>query len=102
MHFSSTATTLIVFTFTAIATADLHYSGLCIDKIGGQNVYNDVATRAACGNYQVRNTGGKQWDTCPDCTMVCATLEIPSTSWKLTVYSKTREALTTATRKLST
>ncbi|KAF2686263.1 hypothetical protein K458DRAFT_363962 [Lentithecium fluviatile CBS 122367] len=67
MHFSTTA--ILAFTFASIASADLHYSGLCVDRVGGQNVYNDAATKAACGNYLMRNTGSKQWDTCPDCVM---------------------------------
>ncbi|KAH7065751.1 hypothetical protein BKA63DRAFT_164194 [Paraphoma chrysanthemicola] len=51
------------------ARADLHSDGVCIDKIGGQNVYNAAATKAACTAYLQRNTGNKQWDQCPDCTM---------------------------------
>lgn len=50
--------------------ADLHSDALCVDKIGGQIVYNEAATIAACKLYRNRNTGGKQWDTCPDCAMV--------------------------------
>ncbi|KAK3209366.1 hypothetical protein GRF29_69g1545995 [Pseudopithomyces chartarum] len=55
--------------FASIATADLHYSGLCVDYVGDQPVYNDAATQAACTAYKNRNTGGEQWDTCPDCAM---------------------------------
>jgi hypothetical protein len=54
------------------ASADLHSDGVCVDVVGGQNVYNGVATTAACTAYLHRNTGGEQWDTCPDCTMVSA------------------------------
>lgn len=68
MRFSSTI--LFAFSMASFAVADLHYSGLCVDKVGSQNVYNDAATRAACDNYKARNTGSKQWDTCPDCEMV--------------------------------
>ncbi|KAF6802086.1 hypothetical protein CMUS01_15457, partial [Colletotrichum musicola] len=28
------------------------------------------ATKKACAAYRKRNTGSKQWDTCPDCTVV--------------------------------
>jgi hypothetical protein len=62
--------------FASIATADLHYSGLCVDYVGDQPVYNDAATQAACTAYKNRNTGGEQWDTCPDCAMVCPFSEI--------------------------
>ncbi|KAJ4301736.1 hypothetical protein N0V90_003829 [Kalmusia sp. IMI 367209] len=65
-----TTSILAVISLAIMATADLHYSGLCIDNVGGQKVFNDAATRAACGNYQVRNTGSAQWDTCPDCEIV--------------------------------
>jgi hypothetical protein len=51
-------------------SAELHSSGLSIDTVGGQNVYNDAATKAACAAYAGRNTGSEQWDTCPDCAMV--------------------------------
>lgn len=68
MKFSATA--IITVAFTSFATATLHYNALCVDHVAGQNVYNDKATRAACGNYFMRNTGGEQWDTCPDCGMV--------------------------------
>ena len=53
-----------------LASASLHNSGLCVDYIGDQAVYNDAATKAACTAYKNRNTGGEQWDTCPDCAMV--------------------------------
>jgi hypothetical protein len=69
MYFPST----LLFTATfllPLASAELHSSGLCIDTIGGQNVYNDAATKAACAAYAARNTGSEQWDTCPDCAMV--------------------------------
>ncbi|KAF2443217.1 hypothetical protein P171DRAFT_464786 [Karstenula rhodostoma CBS 690.94] len=68
MHFTSNvifATTLLA----PLVAADLHWSGLCVDTIGGQTVYNDAATKAACAAYAGRNTGSKQWDTCPDCVM---------------------------------
>lgn len=50
--------------------AKLHSDGVCFDNIGGQNVYNEAVTSAACKSYLGRNTGGEQWDTCPDCAMV--------------------------------
>lgn len=50
--------------------ADLHSDAVCIDKKGGVSVYNEAATKAACGNYKARNTGDEQWDQCPDCEMV--------------------------------
>ncbi|KAH7408501.1 hypothetical protein DE146DRAFT_629407 [Phaeosphaeria sp. MPI-PUGE-AT-0046c] len=49
--------------------AVLHSDGVCFDIVGGQNVYNEIVTRAACASYLQRNTGGEQWDTCPDCAM---------------------------------
>lgn len=64
---------VIVFAASILAplvSADLHYSGLCVDKVGGESVYNHDATVKACGNYLMRNTGNKQWDQCPDCGMV--------------------------------
>ncbi|KAF2736255.1 hypothetical protein EJ04DRAFT_562675 [Polyplosphaeria fusca] len=51
------------------AFAALHFSGVCINIEGGANVYNEEATKNACAAYQTRNTGEKQWDTCPDCEM---------------------------------
>ncbi|KAF6817777.1 hypothetical protein CSOJ01_02214, partial [Colletotrichum sojae] len=30
---------------------------------------NEAATRKACAAYKNRNTGNKQWDKCPDCTV---------------------------------
>jgi hypothetical protein len=66
-------------------SADLHSDGVCVDVVGGQNVYNVVATIAACTAYLNRNTGGEQWDTCPDCTMVSVTKYVDSSSFvKLT------------------
>ncbi|PQE32870.1 delta(24(24))-sterol reductase protein [Rutstroemia sp. NJR-2017a WRK4] len=62
--------TLILLAITSIATADLHHNGICVNTGSGQNVYNSDATIAACTNYRYRNTGGKWWDTCPDCHMV--------------------------------
>ncbi|KAF1917407.1 hypothetical protein BDU57DRAFT_546691 [Ampelomyces quisqualis] len=54
---------------TPFASADLHSDGVCVNRIGGQNVYNAAATISACNSYMNRNTGNKQWDVCPDCTM---------------------------------
>lgn len=55
---------------TPFVAASLHSDAICVDYKGGVAVYNAGATKAACGNYRVRNTGGKQWDKCPDCEMV--------------------------------
>lgn len=67
-------TTSVIFFVASIlapfASADLHTDGVCVDRIGGSNVYNAAATEAACTAYLNRNTGNKQWDQCPDCTMV--------------------------------
>ncbi|KAL0576020.1 hypothetical protein V5O48_005965, partial [Marasmius crinis-equi] len=56
--------------------ADLHDFAWCHNyvpaqnlKIGPKNEPNPDATRAACHAYRNRNTGDKQWDTCPDCTV---------------------------------
>lgn len=77
MRFSATLLLSSLTLFAPFATAELHNSGLCIDTIGGQTVYNDAATKAACEAYRNRNTGGEQWDTCPDCAMV----SISISSW---------------------
>jgi hypothetical protein len=53
-----------------LASADLHSDAVCFDGVGGQNVYNEAATNAACTSYFRRNTGNEQWDICPDCIMV--------------------------------
>ncbi|KAK1142944.1 hypothetical protein N8T08_007185 [Aspergillus melleus] len=51
--------------------ADLHYTGVCYDSPGkGVSVYNKAATEKACAAYKKRNTGDKQWDQCPDCTLL--------------------------------
>ncbi|KAL0569970.1 hypothetical protein V5O48_011988 [Marasmius crinis-equi] len=54
--------------------ADLHYFAWCRDyhpaeslKKGPYYTDNNEATRRACHSYKARNTGGKQWDKCPDC-----------------------------------
>ncbi|KAJ4986132.1 hypothetical protein SVAN01_08396 [Stagonosporopsis vannaccii] len=66
----STSTILLLATLLApFVAADLHSDAICYDKKGGASVYNEAATKAACGNYRVRNTGNKQWDQCPDCEM---------------------------------
>jgi hypothetical protein len=69
--------------------ADLHSDGVCIDVVGGQNVYNKVATTAACTAYLNRNTGGEQWDTCPDCTMVSVLRSVSCSNFvKLTHFAE--------------
>jgi hypothetical protein len=69
----TSSTLLGLFALVAsFVSADLHSDAVCFDSVGGQNVYNEIATRAACTSYLQRNTGGEQWDTCPDCTMVGA------------------------------
>jgi hypothetical protein len=59
------------------AAADLHTRLICLNY--GSSVLgpgtstaatNDPATIAACNAYRRRNTGTKQWDTCPDCTVI--------------------------------
>jgi hypothetical protein len=69
MH-SIPAIVLFAALLTPFVAADLHSDAVCIDTKGGVSVYNEAATKAACGNYRIRNTGGKQWDQCPDCEMV--------------------------------
>ncbi|KAF3037523.1 hypothetical protein E8E12_007551 [Didymella heteroderae] len=65
--------TSAIFFLTALigpfVAADLHSDAVCVDWKGSVAVYNEAATKAACGNYKVRNTGDKQWDSCPDCEM---------------------------------
>ncbi|KAH6625784.1 hypothetical protein C7974DRAFT_377247 [Boeremia exigua] len=66
----STSAILLFTTLLApFVAADLHNAGICVDYKGGVAVYNEAATKAACGNYKARNTGNKQWDQCPDCEM---------------------------------
>ncbi|CAI6337613.1 unnamed protein product [Periconia digitata] len=60
----------LLFTLTSRTAAELHTNGVCYKSVGGQAVYDEAATVASCGNYFMRNTGGEQWDTCPDCVMV--------------------------------
>lgn len=69
MRFSVAVSALFVL-MGSFVSADLHKEGLCIDKIGGQNVYNADATQKACDAYLNRNTGDEAWDKCPDCKMV--------------------------------
>ncbi|KAK0120272.1 hypothetical protein ONS95_011677 [Cadophora gregata] len=56
--------------------ADLHSFAWCYDtipaknfKVGPSTKDRDDVTQKACARYRARNTGTKQWDTCPDCTM---------------------------------
>ncbi|KAJ5505886.1 hypothetical protein N7453_004843 [Penicillium expansum] len=61
---------IIVAALAVGAFADLHTQGVCIDKPAkGVEVYNQAATEQACTAYKNRNTGNKQWDKCPDCTL---------------------------------
>ncbi|PIG88406.1 hypothetical protein AARAC_004608 [Aspergillus arachidicola] len=60
---------LIVTALAASVVADLHYTGVCVDSSGGVDTYNRDATEKACAAYKNRNTGNKQWDQCPDCTV---------------------------------
>ncbi|KAH5537175.1 hypothetical protein HBI27_144550 [Parastagonospora nodorum] len=70
MRFASTSTVLALLAIHApFVQADMHSAAVCIDKIGGQPVYNEAATRAACEAYKNRNTGDEHWDQCPDCEM---------------------------------
>ena len=67
----SPSTILLLTTLLApFVAAEIHTDAVCIDTKGGASVYNEAATKAACGNYKERNTGSNQWDTCPDCAMV--------------------------------
>ncbi|PYI07083.1 hypothetical protein BO78DRAFT_469380 [Aspergillus sclerotiicarbonarius CBS 121057] len=62
---------LLVAAFATGTLADLHYTGLCYDSPGsGVKVFNKAATEKACTYYKNRNTGSKQWDQCPDCTLL--------------------------------
>ncbi|KAL0571433.1 hypothetical protein V5O48_010523 [Marasmius crinis-equi] len=68
------AVVLATLAFAATALADLHYVAYCTrkDPILVDEQYlsysDDAATQKACNAYKGRNTGSKQWDTCPDCT----------------------------------
>ena len=53
-----------------VASADLHYGGICADWPNGAATYNQGATQKACDSYFRRNTGNEKWDKCPDCKMV--------------------------------
>ncbi|KAG4422437.1 hypothetical protein IFR04_004461 [Cadophora malorum] len=73
MQFAS----VIVGLLASTVAADLHTRLICLNY--SQSVLgpgtstaatNDPATIAACNAYRRRNTGTKQWDTCPDCTVV--------------------------------
>ena len=77
---TTSAILLLTALITPFVAADLHSNAVCVDWKGGVAVYNDAATTAACGNYQVRNTGDEQWDQCPDCEMVSDSLHC---SWEL-------------------
>jgi hypothetical protein len=85
MRFSVAVSALFVL-MGSFVSADLHKEGLCIDKIGGQYVYNADATKKACDAYLQRNTGDKQWDKCPDCKMVMKPIDDYQILWKLTQY----------------
>ncbi|KAK0117944.1 hypothetical protein ONS95_012256 [Cadophora gregata] len=73
MQFSS----VIVALLASTVAADLHtrltclnYSQSVLGAGASQAGTNDAATIAACNAYKRRNTGNKQWDTCPDCTVI--------------------------------
>ncbi|OAK97076.1 hypothetical protein IQ06DRAFT_40266 [Phaeosphaeriaceae sp. SRC1lsM3a] len=68
MHTSTLLLALAAFVLRCVH-AELHSDGVCFDNVGGQNVYNGAATTAACASYLQRNTGGEQWDSCPDCAI---------------------------------
>lgn len=67
---STTSLLALVSILTPFVAADLHAAAICSNFIGGANVYNADATKKACEAYKNRNTGNKQWDKCPDCTLV--------------------------------
>lgn len=73
----STSAILIFTTLLApFVAAKLHNAAVCVDYKGAVPVYNEAATKASCGNYRVRDTGGEKWDKCPDCEMVSAAVDI--------------------------
>ncbi|OLN81703.1 hypothetical protein CCHL11_06934 [Colletotrichum chlorophyti] len=81
MHISSV---FFFATLIAIALANLHSSAVCVNNrvsmpVGGTGwsvsytwstsyEISQTATKCACEAYRKRNTGNRQWDTCPDCT----------------------------------
>ena len=71
-----------------LVAADLHNVGICVDHKGKTTVYNSNATQAACRDYLARNTGSKQWDQCPDCTMVRTATQCEEDNTRLTVVKK--------------
>lgn len=75
MHTSTLLLALAAFVLRCVH-AELHSDGVCFDNVGGQNVYNGAATTAACASYLQRNTGGEQWDSCPDCAIVSSVYDI--------------------------
>ncbi|KAF2190387.1 hypothetical protein K469DRAFT_697661 [Zopfia rhizophila CBS 207.26] len=60
----------VIASLASSVLGDLHNAGICVNKVGGQSVYAKDATLQACSSYLNRNTGSKQWDTCPDCQTV--------------------------------
>ncbi|KAL1297518.1 hypothetical protein AAFC00_005035 [Neodothiora populina] len=78
-----TIVSLAVALFSLGVAADTHKVAVCVTgrqsaPIGGTGFspsYNWAkryevlpdATKCACDMYLARNTGGKWWDTCPDC-----------------------------------
>ncbi|KAI1852798.1 hypothetical protein JX265_003282 [Neoarthrinium moseri] len=80
---SSVLNLAIVILAAPVALADLHKVAVCVtNRISSPNggtpysVSYDWAknyeilpdaTKCACDLYRQRNTGSKQWDTCPDC-----------------------------------
>ncbi|KAF2996005.1 hypothetical protein E8E13_001457 [Curvularia kusanoi] len=66
---STSAIMLLTTLLAPFVAAELHNSAICVDYKGEVAVYNEAATKAACGNYRVRNTGDNKWDKCPDCEM---------------------------------
>ncbi|KAF6790007.1 hypothetical protein CSOJ01_14662 [Colletotrichum sojae] len=51
-------------------TSDNEVLNLARSRIMGRAYADNAeATKKACAAYRKRNTGSKQWDTCPDCTV---------------------------------
>ncbi|KAI8943424.1 hypothetical protein NX059_001434 [Plenodomus lindquistii] len=97
MHFLSLA--LPILPLISFATADLHNFAVCVSNrkysaIGGSpfsvsyNYAKDFellpeATKCACELYRQRNTGNKQWDSCPDCVYDEAGLQCGSAGYHI-------------------
>ncbi|KAI1880186.1 hypothetical protein JX265_001807 [Neoarthrinium moseri] len=71
MQFRSASFQTLAIVLLAVPSvfADMHYAATCIGvRQGGTYEILANATECACTAYLNRNTGDKQYDTCPDCT----------------------------------